>query len=59
MRKTRYKRTIHFRVTDALSAMLMGLSEQTDKTESDLIREAVLAYCNRYQNKPGEIRKVA
>lgn len=59
MKQVRYKKTVNFRVTDALDIMITDLARATHKNESEVIRDALVAYCSYYASRPHEIMKVA
>jgi predicted DNA-binding protein len=59
MTKKIYARTLAFRTTPLLDDMLRDLSDQTNRHQSDLIRDAVWKYCAFYRDKAHEILKIA
>ncbi len=57
MRKTIYARTRAFRSTPMLDETLLALSENTNRHQSELIRQAVWQFCSYYRNRPNELQK--
>ena len=56
MKKTIYTTTRNFRCTDALSKALDALADKVHRHRSDIIRDAVVAYLDQFQDRTDELR---
>lgn len=55
MRKNIYLKNRSFRSTPILEEALAFLSNETNRNESSLIREAVFQFCQYYKDRPSEL----